>query len=94
MLGDIGARGKQKLVVVDLSIGRKSRRYNRGKVDGAQVQGALAGAPQIFFCKSGVSSEWRHAQIALSLMVSDDSNESLVGYGKRSLLRSHRRASG
>lgn len=61
LLGEVGARGKQKLVVVDLSIGWKSRRYNRGKVHGAQVQEDLAGALQIFFFVKAVSVQWRHA---------------------------------
>ena len=55
LLGEVGARGKQKLVMVDLSIGRKSRRYNRAKVDGAQVQEDLAETPQIFFFVKAVS---------------------------------------
>jgi hypothetical protein len=60
LLGEVGARGKQKLVVVDLSQGRKSRRYSRGKPDRAQVQEDLAEAPNIFFVKA-VSVQWRHA---------------------------------
>ena len=53
LLVKVGARRKQKLVVVDLSQGRKSRRYNRGKLTEPRSRG-LAGAPKIFFVK-GVS---------------------------------------
>ena len=54
MLGEVGARRKQRLVVVGLSQGRKSRRYSRGNVDGVQLQD-LVRASKIFFCKCAVS---------------------------------------
>jgi len=95
LLGELGARDKQRLVVVIFERRSKFKKVQPGQSRRSPGPGGLGrSSKDFFFFVKAVSVQWRHALIALSLMASDDSNESLVGFGKCSLLRSHRRASG